>query len=220
MPPTSPQASSDFGACHRDSAIFGAIQSLLKQGLIRHTGLPRGSRLYLSKISFSFFAVRALSNSTGGSAALRYSTEESAVQLVFIIAIMFLGITTAQGQTMLQLNGPTNSSESAVGTDSLSAPTSSLPSMSPSPASQFGTASGSTTAAGSTSGATGASSASGNSQSPLLLPGEIPDTSTQAASTTATASGPSSSVCPPPVPSTDGGSANLSEIAGVSLGGC
>jgi hypothetical protein len=55
----------------------------------------------------------------------------------------------------------------------------------------------------------------------LLLPGEIPDTSTQAASTTAAAPGSASAVCPPPVPSTDGGSANLTEIAGgASLGGC
>jgi hypothetical protein len=128
------------------------------------------------------------------------------MQLVFIIAIMFLGITTAQGQTVLQLNGQTNISESAVGSDPLGVPTSSLPSVpSPSPASS---------AAGATS------SASGISQSPLLLPGEIPDTSTQAASTTATAPGSSSLICPPPLPSTDGGSVNLSEIAGASLGGC
>jgi hypothetical protein len=126
------------------------------------------------------------------------------MQLVFIIAIMFLGITTAQGQTVLQLNGQTNSSESAVGSDPLGVPTSSLPSV-PSPA----------------SGAAGAtSSASGISQPPLLLPGEIPDTSTQAASTTATAPGSPSLICPPPLPSTDGGSVNLSEIAGASLGGC
>src|SRR3979490_1134063 len=137
------------------------------------------------------------------------------MRLVFIIAIMFLGITTAQGQTVLQLNGQTNSGESAVGSDPLSVPTSPSPSMSsPSPASQFGTASGSPTTTGSASGATGAtSSASGISQSPLLLPGETPDTSTQAASTTATAPSPPSPICPPPVPSTDGRPANLSEIA-------
>jgi hypothetical protein len=52
------------------------------------------------------------------------------------------------------------------------------------------------------------------------LPGEISDTSTQAASTTAALPGPSSPICPPPVPSSDGGSANLSEIAGASIGGC
>jgi hypothetical protein len=161
------------------------------------------------------------------------------MKLVFVIATMFLGITTAQGQTVLQLNGQTmngqtNSSESAVGSDPLGVPTSSMPSVpSPSPASQFGTPSGSPTTTGTTgsaasptttgsaSGASGAtSSGSGISQSPILLPGEIPDTSTQAASTTATAPGSSSPICPPPVPSTDGGSANLSEMAGVSLNGC
>jgi hypothetical protein len=139
---------------------------------------------------------------------------------VFIIAIMFLGITAAQGQTVSQPNGQTSSS--VVGSDPLGVPTSSLPSMSsPSPASQSGTASGSSTASGSASGATRAiGSASGISQSPLLLPGEIPDTSTQAASTTATAPSAPSPICAAPVPSTDGGSANLSEIAGASLGGC
>jgi hypothetical protein len=144
------------------------------------------------------------------------------MKVVLIIATMFLGTMTAQGQTALQLNGQTNSSESAIGSNPLSAPTSSLPSMSsPSPASQLGTASGSPTTTGSASGATGAtSSASGMSQSPLLLPGEIPDTSTQASSTTATAASPPLSICPPPAPSTDGGSANLSEIAGASLNGC
>jgi hypothetical protein len=153
---------------------------------------------------------------------LRHSTQESVMKFVFIIAIVFLGITTAQGQTVLQLSGPTNSSESAVGSDPLSEPTSSLPSVSsPSPASQLGTASGSPTTTGSASGATGAtSSASGISQSPFLLPGEIPDTSTQASSTTATAPSTSSPICPPPVPSTDGGSTNLSEIAGAPLNGC
>jgi hypothetical protein len=164
---------------------------------------------------------------------LQHSTQESAVKLVFIIAIMFLGITTAQGQTVLQPNGQTNSSESAVGgssivgSDPLNAPTSSLPRSSlpsvssPSPSSQLGTASAPPTTAGSASGGGGAtSSASGISQAPLLLPGEIPDTSTQAASTTATAPSAASPVCPPTVPSTDGGSVNLSEIAGAALNGC
>jgi hypothetical protein len=145
------------------------------------------------------------------------------MQRAFIIAILFLGVTAAQGQTMSQPNGQTtsspNSSQTAVGSDPLSVPTSSL--SSPSPASGFGAASGSPTAGGSANGATGAAgTASGSSQSPLLLPGEIPDTSTQAASTTATAPSPPSPMCPPPIPSTDGGSANLSEIAGGSLGGC
>lgn len=144
------------------------------------------------------------------------------MQRFFIIAIMLLGITAAQGQTALQPNGQTNSSESAVGSDPFSVPTSSLPPMSSSsPASQFGTASGSPTAAGSARGPTGATgSATGISQSPVLLPGEIPDTSSQAARTTATAPSSPSSICPAPVPTTDGGSANLSEMAGASLNGC
>jgi hypothetical protein len=182
------------------------------------------------KFHFLFFRVGRCLAARGDSAALRHSTQESAMQLVFIIAIMFLGITTAQGQTVLQLNGQTTGSESTGSVPlsvptSPSIPTSPSPSMSsPSPATQFGTASGtsgSPTTTGSASGATGAtSSASGTSQSPLLLPGEIPDTSTQAASTTATAPSAPSPICPPPVPSTDGGSAGLSGIAGASLSGC
>jgi hypothetical protein len=172
----------------------------------------------------------------GGDAALRHSTQESAMQRVFIIAIMFLGITAAQGQTVTQPNGhtnssigATNSSESAVGSDPVGVSTSSLSSgSSTSPSSQSGTVSGSPAATGSasggaratSSGAGAAGSGSTSSQAPLLLPGEIPDTSTQAASTTATAPSSSSPICPPPVPSTDGGSVNLTEIAGASLGGC
>ena len=134
------------------------------------------------------------------------------MQFVFILAIMVLGITTAQGQTVSQSNSQTNVSETAVGSDPLGVPTSSLPSQS---------GSGSTPATRSESGGTGATgSASATSQSPLLLPGEIPDTSTQAASTTATAPGAPSNLCAASTPSTDGGSANLSEIAGASLNGC
>jgi hypothetical protein len=198
---------------------------------------PRGSLLdlFLTKISSSFFAGGALV-CWGGDAALRHSTQESAMQRVFIIAIMFLGITAAQGQTVTQPNGhtnssigATNSSESAVGSDPVGVSTSSLSSgSSTSPSSQSGTVSGSPAATGSasggaratSSGAGAAGSGSTSSQAPLLLPGEIPDTSTQAASTTATAPSSSSPICPPPVPSTDGGSVNLTEIAGASLGGC
>jgi hypothetical protein len=162
---------------------------------------------------------------------LRYSTQESAMKFVFIMAIMFLGITAAQGQqgrTVSQPNGPASSNGTTAASDSLSVPTSSLSSASsvssvssPSPASQSGASARSATTSGSARGATAATgSASGNSQTPLLLPGEIPDTSTQAASTTAAAPGAASPVCPPQVPATDGGSANLSEIAGASLGGC
>jgi hypothetical protein len=135
------------------------------------------------------------------------------MRFAFIIAIMLLGITTAQGQqgqTVMQLNGQTNSGGSAVGSDPLGVPSSSLTS-----ASSPSTTTGSTSSARETTG-----SASATSQSPLLLPGEIPDTSTQGASTTATAPGSPSPTCPLAVPATDGGSANLTEIAGASLGGC
>jgi hypothetical protein len=131
------------------------------------------------------------------------------MQRLFIIAIMFLGITAAKGQTVVQLNGQTNSSET-IGSDPLSIPASALPSGS---GSGSGSVSGSSAANGSASGAS-------TSQSPLLLPGEMPDTSAQGATTTATAPGAPAPICPPPVPSTDGGSANLTEIAGASLNGC
>ena len=99
-----------------------------------------------------------------------HSTRENAMRRVFIMAIMLLGITTAQGQTVLQMNGQTNSSagranssESAVGSDPLNVPTSSVPSVSsPSLSSQSGTASGSPATTGSAGGGAGAaSSASG-----------------------------------------------------------
>jgi hypothetical protein len=197
---------------------------------------PRGSRPDLSYLNFIFtFCRSGVVFRVGGGAALRHSTQERAMQRVFIIAIMFLGITAAQGQTVTQPSGhtnssigATNSSESALGSDPLGVSTSSLSGSSTSPSSQSGTVSGSPAATGSASGGAGttssgsgaAGSGSTSSQAPLLLPGEIPDTSTQAASTTAAAPSSSSPICPPPVPSTDGGSANLAEIAGASLNGC
>jgi hypothetical protein len=55
----------------------------------------------------------------------------------------------------------------------------------------------------------------------VLLPGETPNISSQAAASTAAASGHSSaSTCPPAVPTSDGGSANLSAMVGGALGGC
>jgi hypothetical protein len=149
----------------------------------------------------------------------------------FIIAVTLLGITTAQAQTVLQLNGQTSSNESTVASDTPSVPTSSPPSTSSS-GSAIGsvqsdplgvpTSSLASSSAGLASGGPGGMNAAATTspQSPLLLRGEIPDTSTQAANATATATGPSAPICAPPVPSTDGGSANLTEIAGVSLNGC
>jgi hypothetical protein len=152
---------------------------------------------------------------------------------VFIIVIMFLGIATApavaEAQTVPQMNSQASSGNGAVG----SAPTSSTPTTSSTSSgsqatSPSGTPQQSSTATGSgkgSAGATGSGGAAGSgsgttSQAPLLLPGEVPETSNQAASSTATAPGSFSPMCPPPVPTTDGGSANLSEIAGMSLGGC
>ena len=74
--------------------------------------------------------------------------DESAMRPVPIVAIMFLGIAAAQGQTMSQTNGQASSSGSAAGSDPLGVATSSLSSASPllsapspSSASQFGASS-------------------------------------------------------------------------------
>jgi hypothetical protein len=140
---------------------------------------------------------------------------------LFLIAIMAFGITTAQAQT-------TSTGGNQVGFDPLSVPTSPLPTG----LSSTGPSNGSTTATGSfgaSAGATGGASASGitasssnTSQVPLQLPGEAPNTSSQAAASTAGAASHSSSstVCPPPVPTSDGGSANLTDMVGGALSGC
>ena len=131
----------------------------------------------------------------------------------FIFAVVLLGLTTAHAQTGIQLSDQTSVGSGTVASDPLSIPTSSLPS------SQDGAG---------TSGSGSASSSSTDPEIPVLLPGEASNTSTQTASTTTSASGSSagkaassSSSCGPQVPSTDGGSVNLTEIAGgLSLGGC
>lgn len=149
----------------------------------------------------------------------------------FIIAVTLIGIATAHAQTGLQLNGQISNSENAVASGTSGAPL--LPSASVSapaigsvesdplgvPTSSFASASSSAGLAGGGPGAMNAA-ATTSPQSPLLLRGEIPDTSTQTANAAATAPAPPSPICAPPVPSSDGGSANLSEIAGVSLNGC
>jgi hypothetical protein len=144
------------------------------------------------------------------------------MKLVFGIAIMFLGIAAAQDQTALPPSGQTNSGANAVGSDPLSVPASSLPSGS-SPSSGGGSAGGGAGGTGSASQGPlllpGEMSSSGTSQSAQQLPGEIPEVSTQGASTTASAPAASSPTCVS-VPSTDGGSANLTEIAGAALDGC
>jgi hypothetical protein len=130
----------------------------------------------------------------------------------FLIAITVFGITTAQAQTA-------STSGNGVGSDPLSVPTASLPMGSSSPS---GSASGGPVTTGSASGSTAGISASpsSNPQAPLLLPGEMPNRSSQAAVATGAASSRSSSTCPPPVPTTDGGSANLTDMVGGSLSGC
>ena len=175
-----------------------------------------------------------------------HSTQEGAMQRTFfIIAVSALGITTASGQTVPQLTGQTSSSESTVASDTLGTPTSSPPSTplsgpvigsveadplsiptsslasAPSPSSGSGSGPSTTTTGLAIGGPGGMNAATTTSpQLPSLLRGEIPDTSTQAANATASAPAPPSPICAPPVPSTDGGSANLSEIAGLSLNGC
>jgi hypothetical protein len=131
---------------------------------------------------------------------------------ILTAAVMVLGITAAHAQTVTQTN---------TGSDPLAVPTSSLPAGSSSTQpSSSGTASGAGTT-GTGGGTTGISaSANTNPQAPLLLPGENPGITSQAAATTATAPSHASPVCPPPVPTTDGGSANLTEMVGGSPGGC
>lgn len=147
------------------------------------------------------------------------------MQRMILIAIVVFGSTTAHAQTA------TNT-----GTDPLSAPTTSLPSTSSfSSTSPTATTSGAaTTATGSPTvngsvattglagGGTGSIDASSgrSSQAPLELPGEGLEASTQSASTTAAAPAASSTICPPSIPSTDGGSANITEIDGFSPSGC
>jgi hypothetical protein len=140
------------------------------------------------------------------------------MQRTFVFAVILFGLTAVHAQT----SGSAN-----IGTDPLSVPTQTLPS-----AGGGGGAMGGSTAVG--VGASASSSitapASTNPQSALQLPGEMADTSTDAAKVTTRAavggsssSSPSSqsTSCQISVPSTDGGSANLTDIFGSgSPGGC
>jgi hypothetical protein len=155
------------------------------------------------------------------------------MRYIFPIATLFLGIAAANAQTTSQTgaNSQATTTQNVVttrnsGADPLSVPTSPLPTESApaspgssSTASTNGTSTASGPADGSTSGIS--ASPSNTSQQPLLLPGETPNKSAQAPLTTATTlAGHSSNICAPPVPSTDGGSAHLTEMAGISLDGC
>jgi hypothetical protein len=132
------------------------------------------------------------------------------MQHIFLIAVTVFGITTAQAQTA-------STSGVGMGSDPLRVPTSSLPT-----GSAGNSVSGNNSASGSNNSASSISAPSSNSsQVPLQLSGETPNTSTQAATSTAAASShSSSSICPPPVPTSDGGSANLTDMVGGSLSGC
>jgi hypothetical protein len=138
------------------------------------------------------------------------------MRILFLIAIMAFGITTAEAQT---------ASAAGTGSDPLGVPVQALPT---------GSAAGGTAGSASSAGSTGNSAAGGStsaittspsntSQVPLQLSGERSGTSTQAATSTAAAAShaaSSSVVCPPPVPTSDGGSANITEMFGGSLDGC
>jgi hypothetical protein len=147
------------------------------------------------------------------------------MQCSFIVAIVLFSLAAAHAQTGGQVNGQTSNSGSVVASDPLSVPTSSLPSSPGLALAVGGAPTGSTTAATGTGVGTSAAAsitapASINPQSSLLLPGEASSTSPQTAKVTTRAAGtPSSTICPPPVPSTDGGSANLSEVF-EAPGGC
>jgi hypothetical protein len=142
--------------------------------------------------------------------------EKGAMRYLLSIAIMVFGvtaaITTAEAQTA---SDPTASGGTGVNSDPLSVTTSSLPT-----GSSFST--GSTGSSAAASNASGISASPSNtSQVPLQLSGETPSTSTQAATSTAAAAGhTSSTICPPSVPTSDGGSANLTDMVGGSLSGC
>ena len=141
------------------------------------------------------------------------------MRILFLIAIMAFATTSVQAQTA-------STGATAIGSDPFSVPTQPLPTGSGSPGGEGGSASGTgstgtSAAGGSTSGIT--TSSYNTSQVPLELSGERSGTSTHAATSTAAAASHSSSssvVCPPSVPTSDGGSANITEMVGGSLSGC
>ena len=148
------------------------------------------------------------------------------MQRMFSLTVVLLGLTAAHAQTGMQLNDQT-SSGTGVAADPLSVATSPLPSSQGSAlgGGATGPVTGTTNAAGSSASIT--APASTNPQAPLQLRGEAPDASTQAAKSATSASGSaagpafSGAICGPLVPSTDGGSVNVTELAGGgSLNGC
>jgi hypothetical protein len=170
----------------------------------------RGSRSPFPKLHFSFSTDRALSFIARFQCGPcdPFGAGEP-MQRTALKAIIFLGtITTANAQT-------------TTGTDPLGVPTSTLPSsasFSTGKSTTATTGSAPEPAVGSTSGVT--APASRSPQTPLRLPGEGLDTSTQSANTTAAAPSAPSAICPPAFPTTDGGSANITAIDGFSPSGC
>ena len=148
------------------------------------------------------------------------SMRENTMRAIFAVIICLGAVTTAYAQTTRN-----------TGTDPLSVPTSSLPSTSsfssgPSSAAGGSAAGGSATMSGSveTAGPAGRGTsgidapASPSSQAPLELPGERLNTSTQIPGSTAAAPAAPSPICAPPIPTTDGGPANIT--GAFSPGGC
>jgi hypothetical protein len=148
----------------------------------------------------------------------------------FIVAAILLGLTAAHAQTGGEETDQTSDSGSSIASDPLSLPAQTLPSSGPGIGGGGATGGSTTPAIGTGAGATASitAPASTSPQSALQLPGETADTSTQAANVTTRAAVGGSSVssstgtsCQVTVPSTDGGSANLTEAFGSSASnGC
>ena len=143
------------------------------------------------------------------------------MQRTLLFVIVLVGLTAAHAQSSTQSS---SSGGTAVASDPLSVPTSSLPSQGSSLGVGGSTIGSVSTGTASVAGASAsiAAPASISPQSPLQLPGEAPNTSTQGSvGTSAAAASAPSAICGPPVPSTDGGSANITDLMGSApLGGC
>jgi hypothetical protein len=177
------------------------------------------------KFHFYFFLIaRCPLRSTRCPALRSFSKQESRMQRTLLFAVVLIGLTAAHAQTGTSTQS-SSSGGAAVASDPLSVPTSARPSQGSSLGVGGSTIGSASTGTASVAGASAsiAAPASINPQSPLQLPGEAPGTSTQGptGSSAAAAAGTPLAICGPPVPSTDGGSANITDLAGsASLGGC
>ena len=185
---------------------------------------PRSSpRATFPNIHFCLSPIRCCLSVECGTPLLwdSLSKREITMQRTFVFAVILSGLTAAHAQT---------SGSAGVGTDPLSVPTQTLPSAGGGGGAGAGAAGGSTAVGvGASASSSITAPASTNPQSALQLPGETPATSTDAAKVTTRAalggssSSPSSqsTSCQVSVPSTDGGSTNLTDIFGSgSPGGC